>query len=429
MKHDPVKHDIVNNNPMTLHKMLPLFSWILLAGLCGCRPSLEHNDSIENLWGKQGLFHDILSLVDDYYVETPSPKILAAGAMNGMLHTLDPYCEYYTKEGHDMLTTFLAGEFGGIGAEISMTSDGVEVVSPLEKGPAAKAGLKPGDRLLKVNGLDILSMTPLEFLRTIHGVPGTWVTLTLISPPNPVREVRIQREIIQDHPLEMRCDEDVAYIRLSSFHGKTKEQLITSVQKIRNMYPPKGAKKLKGVILDVRNNPGGTLDQALAVAEVFLKYGSPIVTIDSKDPALNRTFNSQGRDYFDGATVIILINRGSASASEVLAGALHDNKRAVLMGERTYGKGSVQRLFDLGDRGAVKLTTAYFKTPNGTVIQKNGLKPDVECALCDEKTAPHTENLPAKKSPKDTLIPNKDPLIEKARDMIRSLWAIDKKDA
>lgn len=388
------------------HRLTPFFILTLLT-LTGCRNA--DTPTVEELLGKEGLLQTVIDLAHTHYAQEVDTEKLVQGTINGALHTLDPFSVYYSEKDYKTFLEFIKGEFGGIGVEIRPRPEGLEVVAPIEDGPAHKMGLRRGDLIVSINGLKVPQMTPLQILQNIHGKPNTRVSIGYIRDGHDTREIQINREIIQNKPVKAELIHKIAYFRLSMFNDQSATSLLQGYDTIKNKLLEEEGKTatLKGVILDLRDNPGGTLDQAIEVTSLFLAKGT-IVNVESRDDSLKKVYESKGPDLFKNIPVVVLINKGSASASEVLSGALRDHKRAILLGEKSYGKGSVQRVFDMGKKGAVSLTIAYFKTPKGSVINGVGLTPDITVEQSQDDKAP---------SPRDT---QKD----RAIDLLKGLSAL-----
>lgn len=390
-----------------MHRQLYIKALIPLFLLCACQ---KENESVETLLGPNGLLQAVLDLVHEHYAKEVNVEKLVQGTINGALQSLDEFSVYYNAKDYQTFLEILKGEFGGIGAEIRPRKEGLEIIAPIDDGPAFKAGLRRGDLLIAIEGEKIPQMTPIQVLQKIHGKPGTKVKLTYIRPGEEPKDITVTRELIQNKPVKASLEKRIGYIRLNVFNSKSAESIKAAAKMIHDKLQEEGREtRLKGVILDLRDNPGGTLDQAVEVASLFLEKG-PIVIVDSKDSTLNRTYHSTGGEIFKNTPIVVMINNGSASASEVVAGALRDNKRAILLGQKSYGKGSVQRVFDMGKSGAVSLTVAYFTTPKGTPIHGRGLEPDVPITL------------PELKDRKD--LPDKDIEKERAIDLLQGLSAL-----
>ncbi|MBX9977822.1 MAG: S41 family peptidase [Alphaproteobacteria bacterium] len=348
----------------------------LLLILTGCQR--EESPASQLLMGESGLLRDVLAIVSENYVNDVDTDKVVSGAINGALNTLDDFSNYYSMKDYKTLVELLEGKFGGIGAEIKLTKEGIEIIAPLDEGPAFKAGIMRGDLIITIDGMSVTKLSPIEILQKVHGVPGTFITLTLLRKGEELKDIKVKRDLIIDIPIKANLEGRIAYMRIHTFNTQTadniKKATETLTKQLRSTFG--GSTTFQGLIIDLRNNPGGTLDQAVLVTSLFLDKGA-IVNVFGKDTGLNKTFYSKGPDMFKDIPIVVLINKGSASASEVFAGALRDHKRGILVGEKTYGKGSVQRIFDLGPKGAVKLTIAHFTTPEGHIIHGNGLDPDI----------------------------------------------------
>lgn len=353
-----------------------LFLSFIFLGAASCQKN--DNPSSKTLLGENGLLDNVLQLVHTNYPSDVDTGRITQGAINGALQSLDDFSNYYSKEDFKTLSEFMKGQFGGIGAEVKIMHEGVEIIAPLDNSPAAKVGLRRGDIIVNIDGIPITKLKPVEILQKIHGTPGTFVAFQILRQGEELKDIKVKRELITETPVKGNLEGKIAYFRISTFNDQTAENLKKVNEELKKeLHTLYGvAPTFQGVIVDLRNNPGGTLDQAILVTSLFLDKGV-IVNVLSKDPSLGRTYHSQGKDLFKNTPVVVLINKGSASASEVMAGALRDHKRAILVGEKTYGKGSVQRIFDMHDKGAIKLTVAYFTTPQGNLIHEKGLMPDI----------------------------------------------------
>ncbi|MBE6445484.1 MAG: S41 family peptidase [Alphaproteobacteria bacterium] len=317
------------------------------------------------------LFGEVMERARLSYVEEVEDKKMIEAAINGMLESLDPHSSYLDEKSFKYMSEQTKGKFGGLGIEVTMEQGVVKVVSPIDDTPASRAGLKPGDYITNIDEESVVGMTLNDAVNKMRGKPGSKIKLTIRRTNEKPFDVTLKREEIkiQSVKSEIRAD-DVVYIRISSFS----ENVDKNVKKI--ITKAKQEKKIKGVVLDVRNNPGGLLDQAVAVSDLFLDQGE-IVSTRSRNPEDTVRFTAEAGDILDGMPIVVLINDGSASASEIVAGALQDHKRAILLGEKTFGKGSVQTVVPLGDYGAMRLTTARYYTPSGKSIQAKGIEPDV----------------------------------------------------
>lgn len=320
-------------------------------------------------------YASVASRVQQEYVEPVSQQTLLEGALEGMLSALDPHSSYLSSEKLKMIQDSLKGEYGGLGMEVTLQNGQVLVVSPMDDTPADRAGLKPGDYILKVDGKSILNQDLGNVVKKMQGKPGTSVVLTLQRGEQDPFDVTLSRAIIPVNVVKWRVIGDVGYIRLISFMNKnTKSEVVKAIDKIQK----KLGSRLKGFVLDLRNNAGGLLDQAVDVTDIFIKSGT-VVSIKGRHKKTEQIFKTNDdEDLIQGLPMVVLINGGSASASEIVAGALQDHRRAVITGTQSFGKGSVQVIMPMTNGGALKLTTAFYYTPSGRSIQKEGVHPDVE---------------------------------------------------
>lgn len=311
--------------------------------------------------------------VKGQYVEPVADHTLVEGALKGMLQSLDPHSSYMSEEDYRAFESEATGEFGGIGIEVAQEDQLLKVVAPIDGTPAARAGLRSGDRIVAIDGVSTAGMALTDTVSRLRGPPGTSVTLGIAreSEPEPI-QVNLTREIIEVAPVEQRLVEGIGYIRLSVFNDRAAAALADAVAELRGQAGGGPA----GYVLDLRDDPGGLLGQAVAVADMFLDAGE-IVSIKGRDPAHVERYAAGPGDITDGAPLVVLINGGSASASEIVAGALQDHGRATILGTRSFGKGSVQKIIPLNGRGALRLTTARYYTPSGRSIQLVGISPDI----------------------------------------------------
>lgn len=319
-------------------------------------------------------FTEVFSRVKSDYVDDIGDKKLLENAIRGLLAGLDPHSAYLDKEAYQALQEGTSGEFGGLGIEVGMEDGFIKVISPIDDTPAANAGVKAGDTIIRLNDTPVKGMSLGEAVEIMRGKPGTDITLTIVREDSdkPI-EITVTRDIIKVKSVRSRMLEPgYGYLRLSQFQSHTGEDARKALEKLKK----KAGGNLKGLILDLRNNPGGVLSAAVTVSDMFLDKGLIVYTEGrGKDNELR--FNAKPVDMLDGAPLIVLVNGGSASASEIVAGALQDQNRAIIMGEQTFGKGSVQTILPMNNDTALKLTTARYYTPNGRSIQANGIKPDI----------------------------------------------------
>ena len=319
------------------------------------------------------LFAEVMERAKATYVEEINDKQLIEAAINGMLVSLDPHSSYLDKKDFKYMTEQTSGKFGGLGIEITMDQGLVKIISPIDDTPAFRAGLKPGDYITNIDGETIIGMTLNEAVDKMRGKPGTKVKLTIRRVNEKPFDVTLKREEIKTRSVKIDVkDDDVLYVRIGSFSEGVSED----IKKAFEEETKKHKAPFKGVVLDVRNNPGGLLDQAIGVSELFLDHGE-IVSTRARNEDDTLRYSAKGSDITKGLPVVVLINSGSASASEIVAGALQDHKRAVIIGEKSFGKGSVQTVVPLGNYGAMRLTTARYYTPSGKSIQATGIEPDI----------------------------------------------------
>src|SRR3954471_6722526 len=322
------------------------------------------------------LFGDVFEKVRTDYVERPEEAKLIESAINGMLTSLDPHSSYMDAKSFRDMQIQTRGEFGGLGIEVTMEEGLVKVVAPIDETPAARAGILANDVITQIDGEAVQGLTLNQAVEKMRGPVNSSVKLTIQrkEKKEPI-EVKLTRETIRIRPVRARtASGDIGYLRVTQFNEQTYEALRAAIDKIAAEV---GQDKLKGYVLDLRNNPGGLLDQAIMVSDAFLERGE-IVSTRGRNAEETQRFNAKAGDLAKGKPVVVLINGGSASASEIVAGALQDHKRATVLGTRSFGKGSVQTIIPLGGNGAVRLTTARYYTPSGRSIQAKGIEPDVE---------------------------------------------------
>ena len=319
------------------------------------------------------LFGEVFDRVRTDYVEPVSDDKLIESALNGMLTSLDPHSNYMNEKSFADMRIQTKGEFGGLGIEVTMENGLVKVVSPIDDTPAAKAGIKPNDLIAEIDGTAVMGLTLAEAVEKMRGLVGTPIKILVVregaKAPIPMT---LKRDLIKIQSVKSRTENDVIYLRVSSFAETTTDALKVAYEKEKKNV----GSKLKGVVLDLRNNPGGLLDQGIGVADAFLDHGE-IVSTRSRKPEESRRFSATPGDIAQGLPIVVLINEGSASASEIVAGALKDHKRAVIMGIKSFGKGSVQTVIPIEGHGAIRLTTARYYTPSGVSIQAKGIVPDI----------------------------------------------------
>ena len=334
-------------------------------------------------------YQRVFEKIQKDYVKEPNKKEMTDAAIAGMLASLDPHSMYFKDEDFDDFVNQVKGEFGGIGVEIMYDGSFIKIISPIDDLAAYKAGIQAGDYIIAVNGESVATTGQNKAVRNLRGDPGTKVKVTIFRDgENKPREFELVRELVQLKPVKNIRDGDIAYIRIVTFN----EQTIVELTKAMKAVVEKSKKPIKGIILDVRNNPGGILEQGVGVAEYFIDSGV-IVTTKGRIDAANASFSaSQFTPKAPKVPMVVLINGGSASASEIVAGALQDYKRAVLIGTTSFGKGSVQAFMPLDKRSAMKLTIAKYYTPNGRSIQGEGIEPDIIVEQAKVEYPKHDEN-------------------------------------
>ncbi|MDC1280026.1 S41 family peptidase [Pelagibacteraceae bacterium] len=332
-----------------------------------------------DIYKKIDLFGEVLEKINKEYVDEVDQSKSMDAAINGLLQSLDPYSAYMTPESFEGMQTETSGKFGGLGIEVGMEAGVVKVISPIDNTPASKAGLKAGDYIVKINNVQVQGKSLMEAVDLMRGLVGSSIEITVRR--RGVKKAlifNITREIIQVQSVKSELiDNNIGYIRLTSFNENSSKQI---KEKINKLNKDKG---LKAYILDLRNNPGGLLSQAIKISDFFLENGE-IVSTKGRKISENRKWFAKKGDLTNGKTLIVLINYGSASASEIVAGALKDHKRAIILGENSYGKGSVQSIIPLKNRGAIRLTIAKYYLPSGKSISEVGVTPDIEVVESSE---------------------------------------------
>ena len=326
-----------------------------------------------DIYKKIDLFGEVLEKINKEYVDEINQSESMDSAINGLLQSLDPYSAYMSPEIFQEMQTETSGEFGGLGIEVSMEAGVVKVISPIDDTPASKAGIKAGDYIVKINNIQVQGKSLSEAVDLMRGPVGSAIELTVRRRGvKKALTFNITREIIEVQSVKSDLlDNNIGYIRLTSFNDNSSQQIKKQIKKLKKN------ENLKAFILDLRNNPGGLLSQAIKISDFFLENGEIVSTKSRKKSENKRWFAKKG-DITDGKTLLVLINYGSASASEIVAGALKDHKRAVILGESSYGKGSVQSIIPLKNKGAIRLTVAKYYLPSGDSISEVGVRPDIE---------------------------------------------------
>jgi carboxyl-terminal processing protease len=356
----------------------------------GAAPSSSENTP--DTYKQLKLFGDVFDLVRADYVDTVSDDSLVEGAINGMLTSLDPHSNYLNAKNFNDMKVQTRGEFGGLGIEVSMENGLVKVVSPIDDTPAAHAGLKPGDLITHLDGTAVQGLTLPEAVEKMRGPVNSDINLTIRREGREPFDVKLTRAVIKIQSVRSHLEaNNIAYIRITSFNEQTDVGLNNAMKNLKQA----ANNKLIGVVLDLRNNPGGLLDQAVAVSDAFLDKGEIVSTRGRRSDDAQR-YNARSGDIATGLPVAVLINGGSASASEIVAGALQDHHRAILLGTRSFGKGSVQTIIPLAGHGAMRLTTARYYTPSGRSIQAKGIDPDIVVEAAKIEHAPKKDDKTAR---------------------------------
>lgn len=377
-------------------------------------------------------FTEVFHRIKTDYVEEVEDQTLLENAIKGMVSGLDPHSGYLTQEAYEELTIGTRGEFGGLGIEVGMEDGFVKVIAPIDDTPAQRAGIQSGDIIIRLNDTTVKGMTLNDAVKIMRGKPGTRIKLTVVRElvEKPFT-VTIVRDIIQVKSVKQRqLEPGYGYIRISHFQAHTKEDLRAALSKLQD----ENKQRLKGLVLDLRNNPGGVLEAAVAVSDAFLSKGLIVYTQGRVDDS-SLKFQAKADDWLAGAPLVVLVNGGSASASEIVAGALQDHKRAVIMGYKTFGKGSVQTILPMNDNTALKLTTARYYTPTGRSIQAEGIQPDIvlnklkmtepeqeetETTLKESDLARHLQN----DNQEDEENASANQATEKGKDLLKSDYAV-----
>ena len=342
-----------------------LFSFLIL--------NKSFAETEKNIYEKIDLFSEVLNKIDKEYVESVNQSDAMDAAINGVLQSLDPYSAYMSPEVFNDMQTETSGKFGGLGIEVGMEHGVVKVISPIDNSPASRVGVKAGDYIVKINDIQVQGKSLTEAVEIMRGPVGSDIKITVRR--RGVKKAiifKITREIIKIESVKSKyIDKSIGYLRLTSFNENSGDQIKDKIKEFNKK------KDIKGYILDLRNNPGGLLSQAIKIADFFLENGE-IVSTKSRKISENRRWFAKKGDLIKGKTLIVLINEGSASASEIVAGALKDHKRAILVGENSYGKGSVQSIIPLKNKGAIRLTISKYYLPSGKSISEVGVTPDIE---------------------------------------------------
>ncbi|MGH7096213.1 MAG: S41 family peptidase [Stellaceae bacterium] len=375
------------------------------------------------------LFGEVFADVRADYVDKIKDNKLIGSAINGMLTSLDPHSNYLDRKDFDDMKVQTSGEFGGLGIEVTMEKGTVKVVSPIDDTPAARAGLKPGDLITQINGKPVQGMTLPQAVEKMRGPVDSQIKLTIERKGQKPFQVTLTRATIKIKPVHFKLEAgNIGYIRITSFNEQTDTGLDAALKALRQ----KSGNKLQGLILDLRNNPGGLLDQAVAVANAFLDKGEIVATRGRRPDDAQRYDARPGDDISGGLPMVVMINGGSASASEIVAGALKDQHRAVLLGTRSFGKGSVQTIIPLPGHGAMRLTTARYYTPSGRSIQDEGIEPDIVVPAGRIEPAPSAGGTAAAKTtePESSVNPQligtaEDYQLARALDVVRGITLFD----
>ena len=347
--------------------MIKIFLTYILFSLF---PILVNSEEDKDVYKYLNLFGEAFEKIKNNYVEPVNSKELIESAIEGMLSSLDPHSSYLNDKELNELRVQTKGEFGGLGIEVTLENGFVKVIAPIDDTPAFKAGIKSGDLITHLDDEPVLGMTLSEAVAIMRGKVGSKIKLTVRRNENEKVDISIIRAIIQLKSVKSRVENNIGYIRVSSFNQKVDKQIVDSINKFRKQ------NNLIGYVLDLRNNPGGLLDQAVNVTDIFLERGE-IVSTKGRNGKRGSRYNAVKKDLTNGLPLVVLINQGSASASEIVAGALQDHKRAIIMGTKSFGKGSVQTIIPSGEDVAIKLTTAKYYTPLGRSIQQTGIDPDI----------------------------------------------------
>jgi len=390
---------------MTRKSDLAFWVFMVLAGLAGATTVFNVTRTYSatpnnEIYKQLDLFGDVLERVRSDYVERPDDSMLIDAAINGMLSALDPHSAYLNPKSFRDMQVQTKGEFGGLGIEVTMEqgSGVVKVVSPIDDTPAARAGLMANDLITHLDGEQIVGLSLEQAVEKMRGLVNTSITLTILrrGRDEPF-DVKIVRDVIRINAIKARLEGDIIYVKISTFNEQTHANLVKQVEALKKQL----GRPARGYVIDLRNNPGGLLDQAIAVSDAFLEKGAIVLTKGRLVEETQRA-NARPGDIADGKPIVVIVNGGSASASEIVAGALQDHRRATVIGTRSFGKGSVQTIIPLGGNGAIRLTTARYYTPSGRSIQAKGIEPDI---VVEQELPPELQAKAPQRAPSEAALP------------------------
>jgi carboxyl-terminal processing protease len=366
-------------------------AFTLALSMAGAASMVRAQQDTQETYQLLNLFGDVFERVRRDYVEEVSDKKLIEAAINGMLTSLDPHSGYLNEKNFEEMQVQTKGEFGGLGIEVTMENGLVKVVSPIDDTPAFKAGIQAGDYISQIDDEQVMGLALSDAVEKMRGKVGSEIKITVLREglKEPL-EIKIIRDLIKIKSIRFHAEGNIGYVRVTSFSEQTTANMMKAIESLETEI-----KDMKGLVLDLRNNPGGLLDQAISVSDAFLDKGE-IVSTRERNPNDTQRFTANGGDILQGRPMVVLINQGSASASEIVAGALKDHKRAIIMGTKSFGKGSVQTVIPLKEYGAMRLTTSRYYTPSGVSIQATGILPDIEVKAAkieevEAKAKPRTE--------------------------------------
>jgi carboxyl-terminal processing protease len=351
---------------------IPALSFAEEERTAGSKPERSPDDFSET-YENLNLFGDVFERVRNQYVEEKEDKELIENALNGMLSALDPHSSYLPPKNYEDMQVETRGQFGGLGIEVTMENGLVKVVAPIDDTPASEAGVESGDLIVEIDGEAVMGLSLSDAVEKMRGLVGTDIDIVVRRAESEILEFTLTRAVIKIQSVRSRAEGNAAYIRITTFNQNTTSGLEKAIKKLNKEI---GEENVVGLILDLRNNPGGLLNQAIAVSDTFLDKGE-IVSTRGRHERDTKRDNASSGDMLDGKPIAVLVNGGSASASEIVAGALQDHKRGIILGTKTFGKGSVQTVMPLPGHGAMRLTTARYYTPSGRSIQAKGIDPDI----------------------------------------------------